>query len=104
MIPLEKLPENLVKKLETQYQEEDRKRILEGYKGNRYVTLRVNTLKKAVDQIKAEFNQFNIDYEEVPFYQAAFVIKNKTEKDRNCVVIMRKTRNYSSGLFSILLL
>ena len=102
MIPLEKLPENLVKKLETQYQEEDRKRILEGYKGNRYVTLRVNTLKKAVDQIKTEFNQFNIDYEEVPFYQAAFVIKNKTEKELEELEMYQKGEIYLQSLSSMI--
>ena len=62
---MEKIPEFLTNMLEKQYSSNDVKRIIEGYKVKRHLTLRANTLKTDVNKIKDIFNKNNIKYKTV---------------------------------------
>ena len=58
------IPNFLIEKLAIQYGEELTKKILEGYSKKRKVTLRVNTIKSNIDEIKNVLNQNNIEIKE----------------------------------------
>ena len=56
------IPEFLNKMLIEQYGEEIANKIIEGYLKQRYVTLRVNTIKATNEEIKQELKNANIEY------------------------------------------
>ena len=69
------IPEFLNKMLIEQYGEEIANKIIEGYLKQRYVTLRVNTIKATNEEIKQELKNSSIEYEEVEWYKDALIIK-----------------------------
>ena len=73
--------------------------ILDGYMQDRYVTLRVNTLKSNVEEIE---DVLNIEYEKVDFYKDAIVIKNKTEKELLDLDVYKEGKIYLQNLSSML--
>lgn len=65
--------------------------ISEGYSSNRVTTLRVNTLKSRVEDIKSEFSKLNISFREVIWNKEAFIIENLNGLD------LRKLEMYERG-------
>ena len=78
---VEDIPIFLVNLLEQQYGEELTKKIIDGYKVKRKVTFRVNTLKSSIEEIENELKNCNIEFEKMPFFNDAFILKNALEKD-----------------------
>lgn len=88
---LDKVPEFLYNILVEQYGENITKNIIEGYLEKRPVTLRVNTLKTNIENIKKAFINDNIKYKEVSWSKEALIIE---EADENKI---RELDIYNSG-------
>lgn len=97
----EKLPEFLYKKLIVEYEENDVKRIIEGYSYKRPVTIRVNTLKINIDNVKKILNEAEIKYKEVTWWKNALII----ESDKSSIERLEIYQNgeiYMQSLSSML--
>ena len=79
----DKLPEFLYKMLINEYEENDVKRIIEGYSYKRPVTIRANTLKTNADDVKRKLDEAKIKYEDVTWWDNAFVIENDKSEIEN---------------------
>lgn len=84
---LEFLREMLVK----EYGENIADEINEGYTKKRKTTLRVNTTKTSVDDVKTELESLNIEFNEVKWNRDAIIIQNVSEEE------LRKTSMYDEG-------
>lgn len=73
------LPDFLPEMLKAQYGVEIAEKIIRGYEADRKVTLRVNTLKAAVDDVKSTLTQAGIEYDTVSWSREALIIKNADE-------------------------
>ncbi|CDD36831.1 tRNA and rRNA cytosine-C5-methylases [Clostridium sp. CAG:356] len=96
------IPEFLNKMLIEQYGEEIANKIIEGYLKQRYVTLRVNTIKATNEEIKQELKNANIEYEEVEWYKDALIIKNVRENEIRKMLIYEEGKIYLQSLSSML--
>ena len=96
------IPEFLNKMLIEQYGEEIANKIIEGYLKQRYVTLRVNTIKVTNEEIKQELKNSNIEYEEVEWYKDALIIKNVRENEIRKMLIYEEGKIYLQSLSSML--
>lgn len=80
-----KIPTFLIDRLINDYGEFLTNKITEGYNKKRLLTLRVNSLKTNVNEIKEFLNSLNIKYESVSWYEDALIIngdiKNIIELD-----------------------
>lgn len=94
--------EQLQKILEKQYTEEYVTKIMSGYKKTRKTTLRVNTIKSSIEEIKNKLNEANIDYEQVDWSKEAFIIKNADEKIIQEMDIYQNGQIYLQSLSSML--
>ena len=74
-----------------QYGEEITIKIIDGYTRKKYVTLRVNTIKASVEEIKKELSEAEIEYEEINWYKEALIIKNVREDE------IKKLKMYENG-------
>lgn len=99
---IEQNKEFLNKMLNAQYNEDVVEKIYEGFHAQRIVTLRVNTLKADVNYVRNELKNNNVDFEEVPWSNCAFIIKNKNEKDIESLEIYEKGEIYLQSLSSML--
>ena len=57
------LPEFLIEKLKSQYGEELKNEIVDGYSKRRVTTFRVNTIKSNNDEIEQVLKSLNFEYE-----------------------------------------
>ena len=96
------LPEFFITMLQEQYGEELTKKIIEGYKSKRKVTLRVNTLKTTIDEIKKELNKNNIEFEEVNWSKEALIIKEVREDKIQDLDMYKNGEIYLQSLSSML--
>jgi len=96
------IPEFLINMLKKQYGEETTNKILEGYSKKRYTTLRANTLKSNIEEIKKELENANIAYENVSWSEEAFIIKNASEKEIKDLEIYESGKIYLQSLSSML--
>lgn len=85
------IPQFLKDLLIEQYGEEISAKIEEGYKAQRPVTLRVNNLKNSLEKVKEKLAEAQIEYETVPWYENALIIKNAREEE------IRKLEMYENG-------
>ena len=99
---MESIPDFLIEKLNNQYGQDVTKRILEGYKVNRYTTFRVNTLKVSTEEIEEVLKKENIDFEKVTWSREAYIIKNKNEQDIQNLKIFEEGKIYLQSLSSML--
>ena len=76
--------------------------ILLGMQNNRYVTLRVNTLKYDIQELMRYFKEKNIKFERVPWYKDALIIKNSNEKQIMKLEIYEKGFIYFQSLSSMI--
>ena len=70
----------LEEKLEKQYGTKITKEIIEGYQTKRKTTLRINTIKRNIEEIKKELEKEKIEYETIKWSKEALIIKNADEK------------------------
>ena len=96
------LPHFLLEALKKQYGEDICKRILEGYKTKRVVSLRVNTLKSTIEEVCKIFLENKMEYEKVSWSDTAFIIKNTTENEIKKLDIYEKGYIYLQSLSSML--
>lgn len=88
--------------LNKQYSQPDIERIYKGYTAKRPVTLRINTIKSNVDEIKYRLKEENIEFVEVPWSDTALIIKNKIEKDMQSLEMYENGKIYLQSLSSML--
>lgn len=92
----------LKKKLEEQYNQEDIKRIYDGYNCKRAVTFRVNTIKSSVENVRQVLKNNNIEFENITWSEEAFIIKNRSEKEIEELDIYKNGEIYLQSLSSML--
>lgn len=85
------IPQFLEEMLQKQYNNEITNKIINGYKEQRNVTLRINTIKNKKEKIKECLNQAKIEFQEVEWNRDALIIKNAREEK------IRKLKIYENG-------
>ena len=76
--------------------------ILDGINANKKVTLRINTLKATNEEIISDFNNLNIEFKQVSWYNDAFIIENVEEKDLKNMEIYKQGKIYLQNLSSMI--
>lgn len=92
----------LEEKLEKQYGTKITKEIIEGYQTKRKTTLRINTIKSNIEEIKKELEKEKIEYETVKWSKEALIIKNADEKTIQEMEIYKNGKIYLQSLSSML--
>lgn len=92
----------LEEKLEKQYGKKITKEIIEGYQEKRKTTLRINTIKSNIEEIKNELEKEKIEYETVKWSKEALIIKNADEKTIQEMEIYKNGKIYLQSLSSML--
>lgn len=88
--------------LQKQYNENDLGRIYNGYNSNRNVTLRINTIKVNVEDVKNKLSAENIEFTTVPWSEEALIINNRNEKELQEMDIYENGEIYLQSLSSML--
>lgn len=88
--------------LKEQYGIETEKKIINGYLTKRKTTLRINTIKSNIEEIKNKLQESKIEYEEVPWSKEALIIKNADEKSIQEMEIYQDGKIYMQSLSSML--
>ncbi len=96
------IPNFLIDKLTIQYGEELTKKILEGYNKKRKVTLRVNTIKSNIEEIKSALDKNNIKYTDVLWSKDALIIEQAREQEIIQLKIYEEGKIYLQSLSSML--
>ena len=96
------IPEFLYNLLLKQYGEDLTNIIIDGYAQKRPVTLRANTLKTNTEHVKHVFDSMQISYQEVPWYQDAFILEKISEKEIKELEIYQNGEIYLQSLSSML--
>ena len=96
------IPNFLIDKLIIQYGEELTKKILDGYSKKRKVTLRVNTIKANIEEIKKALDKNNIKYTDVLWSKDALIIEQAREQEIMQLKIYEEGKIYLQSLSSML--
>ena len=88
--------------LEKQYGTEIAKEIIDRYQTKRKTTLRINTIKSNIEEIKKELEKEKIEYETVKWSKEALIIKNADEKTIQEMEIYKNGKIYLQSLSSML--
>lgn len=99
---MKEIPNFLYELLKEQYGNENLNKILEGYSSTRRVTFRINRLKTTKEKIKQELDNLKINYEEVSWYEDAFIINDLNESDIRKLDIYNNGEIYLQSLSSML--
>ena len=102
IIRMLEIPQFLTEMLIKQYGEETTNKIIEGYSKQRNVTLRTNTIKTTIDQIKETLQRNKIEFEEVSWNKDALIIKNVREDRIKELDIFENGEIYLQSLSSML--
>ena len=92
----------LEEKLEKQYGTKITKEIIEGFQTKRKTTLRINTIKSNIEEIKKELEKEKIEYETIKWSKEALIIKNEDEKTIQEMEIYKNGKIYLQSLSSML--
>ena len=98
----EKLPENLINKIVTQYGKDLSDKIFSAYCLKKNVSLRVNTLKSNKEEVIRFFDENKIEYEFVDWYEDAFVLYDVSESDLEKTNLYEEGKTYLQNLSSML--
>ena len=96
------IPNFLYHFLIEQYGENLTNTILEGYSQKRPVTLRANTLKADITDIKNIFDKLQISYKEVSWYKDALILENTSEDQIQNLEIYQNGEIYLQSLSSMI--
>ncbi|MCI9286823.1 MAG: RsmB/NOP family class I SAM-dependent RNA methyltransferase [Clostridia bacterium] len=99
---IDNVPKFLIKLLEKQYGENIAKEILKGYKSKRKVTIRANTIKTNMANVKSELAKGNIEYETVLWNEDALILNNAKENDIRNLKLYQNGEIYLQSLSSML--
>ena len=97
-----KLPQDFITELYEQYTPLTVDKILSGMLGNRYTTLRANTIMCNIRDLMSYLKQNNIKFERVGWYNDALIIKNANEKQIQKLDIYDKGDIYLQSLSSMI--
>ncbi len=97
-----RLPSDFVDELYEMYTPSTVDKIFTGMTNNRFLTLRVNTIKYDIQNLMRYFRNINIKYERVPWYSDCLIIKNAREKDIQRLDIYEKGYIYFQSLSSMI--
>ncbi len=96
------IPKFLEEMLQKQYDNEIKNKIIKGYKEQRNVTLRTNTIKTTKEKVKECLNQAKIEFQEVEWNIDALIIKNAREEEIRKLEIYINGEIYLQSLSSML--
>lgn len=96
------IPQFLEEMLQKQYNNEITNKIMNGYKEQKNVTLRINTIKTTKEKIKECLNQAKIEFQEVEWNRDALIIKNAREEEIRKLEIYENGEIYLQSLSSML--
>lgn len=96
------IPNFLYHLLIEQYGENLTNTILEGYSQKRPVTLRANTLKADITDIKNIFDKLQISYKEVSWYKDALILENTSKDQIKNLEIYQNGEIYLQSLSSMI--
>ncbi len=99
---IDNVPKFLIELLEKQYGENIAKEILKGYKSKRKVTIRANTIKTNMANVKSELAKGNIEYETVLWNEDALILNNAKENDIRNLKLYQNGEIYLQSLSSML--
>jgi NOL1/NOP2/sun family putative RNA methylase len=94
------IPEFLKKKLNNNYGETITNEIIEAYKIDRVVSLRINTIKTTKEEIISFLDEKNIKYETISWSSNALVIIDKNEEELKELEIYNDGKIYLQSLSS----
>lgn len=96
------IPEFLYHLLIEQYRENLTNTILDGYSKKRPITLRANTLKTSITDIKSFFDHLHISYKAVSWYKDALILENISEEQIKNLEIYQNGEIYLQSLSSMI--
>ncbi|MGN1113564.1 MAG: RsmB/NOP family class I SAM-dependent RNA methyltransferase [Oscillospiraceae bacterium] len=96
------VPAFLAEKLVSQYGSEFFTRIVQGYKAERLVTLRVNTIKSDSQEVKKSLESNHILFRTVPWYENALIVENARENAVRELEIYKQGKIYLQSLSSMI--
>lgn len=96
-----KLPIDFIENLYKDLGQKNAEKCLMGMCQERYTTLRINSLKSNTVEIEEQFDKLGICFEKVSFYDDAYIIKNKNEKDLQNLDIYKDGKIYLQSLSSM---
>lgn len=94
------IPEFLKNKLVTQYGNDLTIKILASYKDSKVVSLRINTLKTAIEDLKEKLTNLNIKYKEVSWSNFTLIIEDTTLEELTKLDIYTNGEIYLQSLSS----
>ncbi len=96
------IPEFLYHLLIKQYGENMTQTIIDGYSQKRPLTLRANTLKANIQNIKDTFDSLDFTYKDVSWYKDALIMKNISEEQIKHLEIYKNGEIYLQSLSSMI--
>ena len=96
------IPNFLYEKLLKQYGEELTNKIIEGYSKNRPVTLRVNTLKNNIQNVRGILENLGYNVQQVEWCKDALIIENISEGEIRKLDIYNNGEIYMQSLSSMM--
>ena len=96
------IPNFLYSLLLKQYGEDLTNTIIDGYSQKRPVTLRANTLKTNIENVKNVFDSMQISYQEVSWYKDALILEKFPEEEIKKLDIYQNGEIYLQSLSSML--
>ena len=92
----------LIEKIVDQYGEDVAQEIFNGLQDNKKTTFRVNKVKSSFEEITRTLIDNNIDFEKVNFYEDAFIVERKFEKQLKKLEIYNSGKIYMQSLSSMM--
>ncbi len=99
---MKEFPSFFIEKLTQQYGEELTRKIVKGYQKKRVVTFRINQLKTTVEEVEKVLNESSILFQNVSWFQDAFIVFDKMEDDIRLLDIYKEGKIYLQSLSSML--
>lgn len=96
-----KLPMDFINYITENFGERVVNNILSGMCESRNTTFRVNTLKSTNQEVEEFLSANNVEYEKCDFYENAYIVFNKTEKDMLDYQICKDGKIYLQSLSSM---
>ena len=97
-----KLPLDFITELNNTFTPRIADKILSGMLEKRYTTLRVNSIKYNVEELKKYFDSIEIKYKTVPWYDDALIILNSNENQIQSLEIYKNGFIYMQSLSSMI--
>lgn len=97
-----KLPLDFITELNNTFNPRIVDKILSGMLEKRYTTLRVNSIKYNVEELKKYFDSIEIKYKTVPWYDDALIILNSNENQIQSLEIYKNGFIYMQSLSSMI--